>query len=285
MKNKVMIVGARGQLGRELMSTRPSGWEVIGLDREEMDVTMEDSVLTEVEKHRPSVIVNCSAYTNVERAELDPDSAFGVNTIGVKNLAKACSNMGIWLIHVSTDYVFDGQKTGTPYVESDLPNPINTYGRSKLAGELVVRSYLSRFTIIRTAGLYGRWGARGKGTNFPLRIMGLAKEKGEIRVVKDVVTSPTYVRDLAGYIWEIIPQDGPFGVLHVVNQGVVSWYEFAIYLISKARINAKVIAIDSSEFVARVNRPRWTPLASEKGISLRSWQDAVEDFLRELGYV
>ncbi len=283
--DKILIIGSKGQLGRELMVSAPDGIDIVGLDKEELDITVESDVFSCIGKIAPSVIVNCSAYTDVEQAELDPDAAFRVNCIGVMNLARVCKEMGIWLIHISTDYVFDGKKKGTPYLESDYVNPVNSYGRSKLAGELVIQSYLSNFTIIRTSGLYSRWGARGKGSNFPLKIMSLAKERGVVKVVNDVITSPTYALDLSEFIWNNILKEKKTGLLHVVNSGSVSWYDFACYLLSCSRIDARVIPVSSNEFPTRAKRPGWSVLASEKGVVLRPWKDAVEGFLKELGDV
>ncbi|MBX6423267.1 dTDP-4-dehydrorhamnose reductase [Thermosulfurimonas sp. F29] len=281
---RIALLGARGQLGSELVKTRPEGVELFPLTRSEVDVTdgkRVDALLSEV---RPDLILNATAYVKVDQAEDEPEKAFAVNAVGVKNLVDVCLKTGSVLVHISTDYVFDGKKgeIGKPYTEEDRPNPINIYGISKYAGELVVRNYLERYYIVRVAGLYGRAGTSGKGGNFVYTILRKARAGEPLRVVNDTFVSPTYALDAARKIWEIILDERPYGTYHVTNGGWCSWYEFACRILEFAGLEAEIRPVKHTEFPTRARRPLWSPLESVRGVAMRPWEEALRDFIREI---
>ncbi len=278
---KVALLGANGQLGSDLVKTRPEGIELVPLTRKEIDVTNREQVDRVLSDIRPDLILNTTAYVKVDLAEEEPEKAFAVNAVGVKNLVDVCLKTGAVLVHISTDYVFDGKKIKTkePYTEEDLPNPINVYGISKYAGELIVRNYLEKYYVVRVASLYGRAGASGKGGNFVYTILNKARAGEPLRVVDDIYMSPTYTLDAAREIWSIIFKERPYGLYHVVNSGYCSWYEFAVKILEFAGIEARIEPVKHTEFPTRVRRPLWSPLASIKGVALRPWEEALREFV------
>ena len=278
---KVALLGANGQLGSDLVKTRPEGIELVLLTRKEIDVTNREQVDRVLSDIRPDLILNTTAYVKVDLAEEEPEKAFAVNAVGVKNLVDVCLKTGAVLVHISTDYVFDGKKIKTkePYTEEDPPNPINVYGISKYAGELIVRNYLEKYYVVRVASLYGRAGASGKGGNFVYTILNKARAGEPLRVVDDIYMSPTYTLDAAREIWSIILKERPYGLYHVVNSGYCSWYEFAVKILEFAGIEARIEPVKHTEFPTRARRPLWSPLASIKGVALRPWEEALREFV------
>ena len=188
------------------------------------------------------------------------------------------------LIHISTDYVFDGKKLKEkkPYVESDKPNPINIYGISKYAGELIVQNYLEKFYIVRVASLFGKRVASGKGGNFVYAILEKAKKGEELKVIDDIYMSPTYTYDASKKIWNLILKEKPYGVYHITNAGYCSWYEFASKILELANIKVRIKPVKHTEFKMKAKRPLWSPLNSEKGISMPYWEDALKRFLSDI---
>jgi dTDP-4-dehydrorhamnose reductase len=272
---KILVTGADGQLGRAL---RPAlaGHEIVGLGSRELDVRDLAEARAAVARHRPDVLVNCAAWNDVDGAETDPEGAFRVNALGPRNLALATAAAGAAIVHVSSDYVFDG-RASRPYCEFDAPNPLSAYGRSKLAGEDAVRTHNPRHWIVRTAWLYST--AR---RNFALTIRGLA-DRPEVRVVHDQVGSPTYVPHLARGIAELLATEA-FGTWHLAGRGRASWCDLARALYAALGIATPVVAVTTEEFPRPAPRPRFAPLATLQSprIVLPPWEEGVRDFARDL---
>ncbi|MDG0972639.1 MAG: dTDP-4-dehydrorhamnose reductase [Crocinitomicaceae bacterium] len=257
---KVLITGKNGQLGSTFqeLATSVADIEFIFKDSKELDITDFKQVEGVLSTDKPNIIVNCAAYTAVDRAEEEPEQADLVNHIGVKNLAMMCKNRNIGLIHISTDYVFDGEK-GSPYEVADPTNPINVYGKTKLAGELAMQAINPNGCIIRTSWVYSKY-----GSNFVKTMLRLSKEKDEINVVADQYGSPTYATDLANACISLMKnvenwKDGT-EIYHYSNEGVISWYEFAKEIMVITKINCNVIAIESKKFKTLARRPKRTAL-------------------------
>jgi dTDP-4-dehydrorhamnose reductase len=272
---KLLVTGADGQLGRAL-GPALAGHEVVGLGSRELDVRDLAAARAAVARHRPDVLVNCAAWNDVDGAESDPEGAFRVNALGPRNLALATAAAGAAIVHVSTDYVFDG-RASRPYCEFDAVNPLSAYGRSKLAGEDAVRTHNPRHWIVRTAWLYST-----VRRNFALTIRGLA-DRPEVRVVSDQIGSPTYVPHLARGLAELIGTDG-FGTWHMAGQGRASWCDLARALYAALGIATPVVAVTTEEFPRPAPRPRFAPLTSLQSprIVLPPWEDGVRDFARDL---
>jgi dTDP-4-dehydrorhamnose reductase len=278
---RILLAGHKGQLGRTLFSEL-QGHVILGIDLPEYDITVRDDTLHISRDFCPHLIINCAAMTNVDGCTENPRLAYLVNGIGAQNLALAAVEIGAEMLQVSTNEVFNGQTT-EPYDEWARRNPINAYGRSKLAGEKVVEGLLNRFYIVRTAWLY----ASG-GQNFPHRIIELADERGSLRVVEDEVSNPTYVVDLAEAIDKLIGTHA-YGFYHFVNNGAVSRYEFAKNILAlSGRKHIPVTPIKSSEWQRASTPPLYAPLenyaGAAMGIHLRGWKQALANFLKSTGY-
>lgn len=280
-KMKVLVTGAKGMLGRDLTPIlEKDGHEVIPTDIEELDITRFDSLFQMTKDIHPDVVVNCAAYTNVDKAEEEPEKAFRINGLGVRNLALVCRDLDIELCHVSTDYVFDGTKK-EPYKPDDPPNPINTYGKSKLAGENAVRERLKKFYIVRTSWLYGKY-----GKNFVSTILDLAKTRKELKVVDDQRGSPTWTVSLSRVIESLI-QTQMYGIYHATDKTDkgISWYEFAREISLLSSLQTKVIRTSTSEFPCLAKRPENSvlDLAAIESVlnkSLPSWRESLLGFLK-----
>ncbi|MDA8387621.1 MAG: dTDP-4-dehydrorhamnose reductase [Nitrospiraceae bacterium] len=295
MSLKVALTGPTGQLGSDIRRSAPPEIELVTIARGEMDIGLQERVEAVITGLRPDFIINTAAYVRVDDAEDEAGEAFRVNALGARNLALAAEKTGAALIHISTDYVFDGfdwDKNGkvknknknknVPYNEDDIANPLNTYGISKYAGELFVRNFSSRHYIVRLAGLYGRAGASGKGGNFVYTVLDRARRGEPLRVVDDIFMSPTYAADAAGAIWDLIMKVKPFGLYHAANGGVCSWYEFAVSILRHAGIGARVSPISHTDYKTRARRPLWSPLESSRGVRPRHWEEALGDFIASL---
>lgn len=271
---KVLITGARGMLGQDMVAEFHSrDYEVHEADHKALDVTDIDAVRRTIEILRPDVVVNCAAYTSVDKAETEVEVAMRVNGLGPRNLALACQAHGAVLLHISTDYVFDGNKEG-PYEIWDTPNPINVYGKSKLWGENYVRSLMHRYFVIRTSWLFGRG-----GNNFVTTMLELAKQKQRIRVVNDQRGCPTYTVDLAKACVDLV-ESGCFGVYHVTNQGAVTWYEFAREIFRCAGVQVDLEPVTSDQFPRPARRPKNSelspyPLRETINREMRDWREAL----------
>jgi len=245
---RILVIGANGQLGIEVCKVLEEAHEVIPATREDANITNLDQVLSLVEKTSPEVIINTAAYTDVDGCEKDKEKAFLVNALGARNVAIAARETGAKLVHISTDYVFDGTKAG-PYREYDSPSPLNTYGWSKLLGEQMVKEQNPHSFILRVAWLYSV-----HRKNFVKTMLKLAKERSEIQVVFDQRGNPTFAGDVARQI-KILIDTRSYGLYHCVSQGSCSRYEFAKEIFRIAKLNVKVIPVKSSEFPTVAKRP------------------------------
>jgi dTDP-4-dehydrorhamnose reductase len=253
-----------------------AGHEVSAIGIEDADITDREATLAAVEEARPEVVLNCAAYTDVDGAERDPDMALAVNGDGARHLAEGAARAGAPLVYPSTDYVFDGEKR-TPYVESDAPGPVSSYGSSKLAGEEATREASPRHLIVRTSWLFGV-----AGPNFVETILRLAGERNELRVVDDQVGCPTYSQDLAGALLELV-ESGARGVHHVAGGGQGSWFDFARAIVESAGAECRVEPCTSEEFPRPARRPAYSVLRSERErpVELPDWRDALERYMAE----
>ena len=283
---KIAVIGANGQLGTDLVAAfAAEGDGVCALTHSDIEITDLSSVSGALKTIEPYLIVNTAAMHNVESCESAPEKAFAVNSLGPRNLAIVARGLGATLMHVSTDYVFDGTK-GSPYTEEDNPQPLSVYGNTKLAGEYFVRSTMAKHFVIRTSALYGKSPCRAKqGLNFVELMLKLAKERGEVRVVDSEVVTPTSTAELAQQMVQLSHSDS-YGLYHATAEGSCSWYEFAreIFTITDTPVRLKVAAPD--EFPAKVPRPKYSVLENQglkrRGLnSFKPWQDALHKYLAD----
>ncbi|NJF25158.1 dTDP-4-dehydrorhamnose reductase [Thermococcus sp. Bubb.Bath] len=285
---KVAIIGANGQLGTDLVEvfSNDSEFEVVPLTHKDLDVTVPET-LEILKRLKPDVIINTAAYVRVDDAEVYPEKAFAVNSIGALNVARVASKIGAVNVYISTDYVFDGEK-GEPYNEDDMPNPINVYGTSKYAGEIFTRNYSPKHYIIRVASLYGLAGASGKGGNFIEWIIEKAKRGEQLRIVDDQFMSPTYTKDVAGTLKEFLKLKPEFGIYHMVNEGVCSWYEFAKAVFEILELDVQIKPIKSNELNRLARRPKFSALENKKlkelGLKMPDWMEGLREYLGKLPY-
>ncbi|OPG15449.1 dTDP-4-dehydrorhamnose reductase [Ferroacidibacillus organovorans] len=275
---KVLITGAGGMLGTDLQAAF-ADTSCIALTRNELDITQELAVREAVLAHHPDVILNAAAYTNVDRCETEIDQAYAVNAVGARNVAVAAEQVGARLVHVSTDYVFPGV-SDRPYREEDETGPIGEYGRSKLAGERLVRSLCKKHYIARTSWLYGK-----HGPNFVKTMLRMGREQGAARVVDDQVGSPTYTVDLAQAIRTLI-ETPQYGVYHLSNQGVCSWHAFAEDIFTLAGVDVNLQAIKTHEFPRPAKRPAYSVMDNmmwrlSDHAPLRHYREALVAYLQE----
>lgn len=280
----VTVLGGNGQLGSDVVSAFENNHDcVCSLTHAEVEIGDFESVKTCLQKSDPSVVVNTSAMHHVENCEQEPAAAYAVNAIGVRNLALVTRDLGATLIHVSTDYVFDGKK-GAPYVEDDPPLPLNVYGNSKLAGEYYARALNSKHYVLRTSALYGTHQCRAKGgRNFVDLMLELARTRGGVRVVDDEFVSPTSTRDLARQIVRLSGCDA-YGLYHATSENYCSWYEFAREIFLLAGVQAKLEVARPGEFPAKAPRPHYSVLENRglKKIGLNqfaSWRVGLREYL------
>lgn len=282
----ILITGANGQLGSELSRLgQVSPHNYICTDVAELDITDPDAVRRMAEQEHIEVIVNCAAYTNVEKAEEDEATADLLNHQAAANLAEAAKSVGATLFHISTDYVFGGNKN-TPYTETDPTTPIGVYGRTKLAGEQAVEASGCKYLIFRTAWLYSAY-----GNNFMKTMLRLTAEKESLNVVFDQAGTPTYAADLALTIFSIIEAglySGNEGIYHFSNEGVCSWYDFAVEIAAKAENDkCRINPCHSSEFPSKVERPAYSVLDKTKlketfGIEIPHWRESMKECIERL---
>jgi dTDP-4-dehydrorhamnose reductase len=281
---RVLIIGANGQLGTDLCRVL-NNLEVTPLTHNDIEVTSMDSVRKALLKHKPDVIINTAAFVRVDDCEDEQDKAFLVNALGARNVAVIAQELGAKLVHISTDYVFGGESEPerVPYTEFDIPVPLNTYGKSKLAGEKFVPHLCARYFIVRTSALFGIAGALGKGGNFVETIIKLAKERDELKVVNDQVFSPTYTLDLATKIARLLTTEY-YGIFHITNSGACSWYEFAKEILKLAGLKTPMTPITSAEYPQKARRPNNSVLDNYqlrllRIADMRSWQEALQDYM------
>lgn len=281
---KIAIIGASGQVGQQLSRFLSKTYNIVELDHNDVEISQLDSchILKEI---KPQLIINTAAFHHVERCENDAKKSFEINSIGPRNLSLIANDIDATILHISTDYVFDGIKK-EPYIENDSPNPINVYGNSKLAGEYFVKTIAKRYFIVRTAALYSEYECRAKGNNFITLMKRLASEKEEVRVVDSEIVSPTNVKDLTLQIEKLINTD-QFGLYHACCGGMCSWHQFASIIFKRLNLKSKLSVASPNEFPNKVARPKFSPLENKKINDLninvmRYWQDALESYLEIL---
>lgn len=278
---KIFVTGCNGQLGRAINKQYENDTNVtfVNTDVADLDITKIEDVMAAVKAEKPDVIVNCAAHTAVDACETDLDNAYKINAIGPRNLSLAANEVGAKLVHVSTDYVFDGKGT-RPYTEFDTTNPQGAYGKTKLAGEEFVKAFADRYFIIRTAWLYG------DGKNFVKTMLRLSETNDVVRVVKDQVGSPTSTKELAGAIAHLIPTDN-YGLFHGTCEGICSWADFTEEIFRLKGLSTKVEHITSAEFNAKAPRPAYSVLENymlklTTDYQFAQWQDAIAEYMKEL---
>ncbi len=282
IKHKVLVTGANGQLGREfqLLARAFSDFDFVFADKMTLDVCLHQHVLDFVKELKPDAVINCAAYTNVEKAETEKKASQLANAHAPAFLAEACAATESLLIHFSTDYVFDGKKN-SPYSEEDAEHPLSTYGRTKWEGEKLLDEKLKRHFIIRTSWLYSTF-----GHNFFKTMIRLAKEKGELTVVNDQVSSPTYARHMAEDVLKLLQktivrtEHVDHGIYHYAQEGTASWYDFTVEILKDAGISVPVHPVSSSTYLTRALRPPYSKLDNNKfifntGITPLHWKEGL----------
>lgn len=284
----VLVTGANGQLGSSLrvLSRQYLSYTFLFTDVDELDICNREAVNAYVKEHRVDYILNCAAYTAVDAAEDNEALCRQINCEAVRNLGEAASETGARVIHISTDYVFDG--TGhRPYAESDAPCPVSVYGQTKLAGEQALAEVCPDSVVIRTAWLYSEY-----GRNFVKTMLRLGKEKEEISVVFDQVGTPTHAGDLAKAVWAVVEaaEEGKFqpGIYHFSDEGVCSWYDFTIKIFQLAGLDCRVKPIESKDFPSRAVRPPYSVLNKGKikvtyALTIPHWEESLRGCLAALG--
>jgi dTDP-4-dehydrorhamnose reductase len=287
---KVLVTGANGQLGTDLCKILRD-FELIPLTEKDIEISDMSSVKQAFSKYKPGIIINTAAYVRVDDCEDEKDKAFSVNALGARNVAVVAQELGARLVHLSTDYVFGGEAEPrtTPYTEFDTPVPLSIYGKSKLAGENLVRHFCLRHFIVRTSGLFGVAGSMGKGGNFIETMLRLSKERPELRVVDDQVFSPTYTMDLARKIVQLMTTEY-YGIFHITNRGACSWYEFTTEILKLAGLKTPVVPITSDQYPQKARRPRYSVLDNSHlrllGMDdIRPWPEALKDYLVARGHI
>ncbi|MCG7379629.1 dTDP-4-dehydrorhamnose reductase [Paenibacillus sp. ACRSA] len=287
MKYRVMVTGAAGQLGQDVVQTfQREGHHVLACDRDQMDITDQQQCTQTIISFKPHIIIHCAAYTAVDQAETDVETAYAVNGTGTRNIAVAAEKVKAKLLYISTDYVFDGTAR-VPYREYDATNPQSVYGRSKLAGELLVQSLCSQWFIVRTSWVFGV-----HGHNFVKTMLELLQNRPELQVVQDQIGSPTYTVDLANLV-SVLALSEKYGIYHVSNTGTCTWYEFAKAIAEEAvkqgdfHLKATLIPCSTEKFPRPAPRPSYSvmdhlALRTNRLPLLRPWREALVAFLQEL---
>jgi dTDP-4-dehydrorhamnose reductase len=284
-KRKIAVVGGNGQLGHDVADAFAASAEVFALTHQDLELSALDSIASCLRALQPHVVVNTAAMHHVENCERHPEQAYAVNALGARNLATVTADLGAVLVHISTDYVFDGRKR-SPYTEYDLPLPLSVYGNSKLAGEYFVRTVAEKHVVLRTSALYGRRLCRAKGgSNFVELMLRLGRERGEVRVVDDERISPTSTRELARQI-VVLSEAGAYGLFHATAEGSCSWHEFAREIFAAAALPARCLVAGPNEFPSKVPRPKYSVLenARLKQAELnqfRDWREGLRAYLEQ----
>lgn len=286
MAGKVLVTGAAGQLGQDVVKLlEKQGHEVLACDRQEMDITDLDQCSKVIGEFGPEAIIHCAAHTAVDAAETDIDAAYLINAVGTRNVAVAAEKVGAKLVYISTDYVFDGQGS-QPYHEYDNTDPKSIYGKSKRAGEVLVQTLSSKYFIVRTSWVYGKY-----GNNFVKTMLKFGQEKPVLQVVDDQKGSPTYTVDLANFLLELISTE-KYGIYHASNSGVCTWYEFTQAIFAEAeeilglKFTAKLEPCTTEQFPRPAPRPRNSAMEHlsirTNGFQdIRTWREGLKAFLKE----
>lgn len=283
---KVLITGANGMLAKEVKERFQEGNELILTDVAELDITNKEGVLEFIKRENPDLIINCAAFTAVDKAETAGEIVEKINADGPGNLAKAAKEIDSTLVHISTDYVFGGDlDLDKDYKENDPKKPVTAYGITKLHGEEQIEANTDKYYIFRTAWLYGIG-----GNNFVKTMTKLGTDRDELNVVADQHGSPTYAKDLAEFIYKAVNKKIPYGVYHATNQGYTTWYEFTKKILEKQGIECKVNPVTTEEYIemmkiTQAKRPFNSKLSKEKlinaGIEVPNWEDGLDKYLKE----
>ncbi|CEN23742.1 dTDP-4-dehydrorhamnose reductase [[Clostridium] sordellii] len=278
---RVLVTGINGQLGYDVYKElNKRGHEAIGVNKDQMDLTVLSEIKRCIENRKPDAIIHCAAYTAVDLAEDNEELCRKVNALAVQCIANCAKNLDIPMIYISTDYVFDGSKDGI-YNEDDIPNPINIYGKTKYEGEVYIREILNKYYIVRISWVFGE-----NGNNFIDTMIRLSKNKDSLNIINDQIGSPTYTKDLAPLLVDMIETD-KYGTYHATNEGFCSWYDFAKEIFDIANISMNIKAIKTSEYPTKATRPLNSKMSKQKLIDngfgqLRYWRDAVKDYLENV---
>jgi len=281
---RILLIGRTGQLGGDLLRNG-AGHSIVAPERSELDITRPEQARAALAAHRPELVINCAAFHNVPLCEEQPEQAFHVNCIAVRDLATACRDAGVRFISFSSDYVFGGDKR-TPYAETDLPHPLQVYGITRLAGEhAALATAPDHAVIIRTCGLYGASGARSKGGNFVDGRVADARAGKTIEMAMEQTVAPTSTDDLSKAVLALAANPGfAPGLYHLVNEGECSWYELTAAIMQILGLPAKVVPVDRGGRTGSMRRPLYSVLANHKarrlGVALPPWRDALERYLR-----
>ena len=274
---KLLITGAKGQMGRALnkLLKNKQGYKLVLTDLDEMDITDDKDVARVIEAEMPDVVINCAAHTKVDLCEDDKENAVMINVVGAENLAKAAAAIGAKIVHLSTDYIFDGE-ADTPYVEESKTNPQSVYGETKLKSEQVVMAGNPKYFIVRTAWLYG------EGNNFVNTMLRLANHHEEIKVVNDQTGNPTSAMEVARVIEKLIETED-YGIYNATCEGQCTWYEFAQRIFERAEQDVKLSPCTSAQYVTRAKRPKYSVLDNKKlrekfGYKMKHWEEALEEY-------
>ena len=276
---RVLITGAGGQLGTDLREQLGGRAEILAPSHAELDIADDGAVARALSEFAPDTVFNCAAYHNVDLCETTEDAAFRINATAVKRLAQACSEQGAKLVHLSTNYVFDGRRV-EPYSEDDTPSPRSAYAISKLAGEHAALAYCADALVVRGAGLYGLHGSGQKGGNFVTRMLERARSGQQVRMVSDQRLQPTFTQDLAGALIAAVERDAA-GLLHLTASGACSWLEFTQAIYAIAGIDVPIEAVSTSGPVDRPLNGVLTSVRAEE--TLRGWREALEDYMAQAG--
>lgn len=278
---KILVTGVKGQLGYDVVQEgEKRGLEMFGTDVDSMDITDAGQVRKVMEAYKPDGVIHCAAYTAVDAAEEHQEICRKINVNGTRNIAEVCRDMDIPLMYFSTDYVFDGQGENF-WKEDDERQPLNVYGQMKYEGELAVQELVQKYFILRISWVFGV-----NGSNFIKTMLRLGKERGAVGVVSDQMGSPTYTYDLAKLVLDMFQTD-KYGVYHVTNDGICSWYEFAYEIFKQAGMDVKVTPLTTAEYPAKAARPLNSRMSKDKLVNagfqmLPSWQDALRRYLERL---
>lgn len=280
---RILLIGGTGQLGGDLVRNNEDH-ELVVPDRGSLDVIRTEQIRAALVRYRPDLLINCAAFHNVPLCEQEPEKAFRINCIAMRDLAVACRDFGARLLTFSSDYVFGGDRV-EPYAEDDLPRPLQIYGISRLAGEHSVLSVVENAIVVRTCGLYGRSGARSKGGNFVDGRVADARAGKVIEMASEQVVAPTSTDDLSRAVFDLIAHRGlAGGIYHLVNSGACSWYEFTCEIVRLCGTAVLVVPVDRGGKSGEMRRPLYSVLrnvrAAAIGVTLRPWREALADYLR-----
>lgn len=279
--NHILVLGAHGMLGQDIMNIFPKYFDrVTGIDIDELNITQEEQIRKKLPAYKPNIVLNSAAYTQVDLCETERETADLINGKAVYSLARVCKEQNVKLVHISTDYVFDGNKEG-PYLEDDQTNPINEYGCSKLKGEQYIQATLENYLIVRTSWLFGKG-----GNNFVKTMIKLEREKEHLEIVDDQTGRPTFTRHLARAIAQVLTKEVT-GILNIANEGICTWCEFAKMILMKLDKDPnKIKPVSTQHFLRPAKRPRNSVLSLDRlrqdcKVNMPVWEKALEEYLKE----